>query len=319
MRWQLLPAITDKAEYRALYRDTSTWLPAMKAICVRHGLDVSKLRREPLGTHIVFRVGSFIVKLFCTLWSDDFASERAVLQHLRGLPVPKLITCGELDGWPYIITTALPGGPVTDVWDRLDTAEKGSILEHLGGFMRALHDHPPVPELELDWNAFLAERVKRWDRHHQAEGAWRDWIWGRVSGFCEDAFEAVLLSADITDEHVLVVDRDGRWQFSGVIDFGDAMMGHPYYDFVAPLTCLTVGEPSLSRTLLESYGMEFTPGLADRLTTYCLLHKYGRLSDILLRCPVSSGAALHEALWGDVCQRSGASFGSSSVSLCKER
>ena len=116
----------------------------------------------------------------------------------------------------------------------------------------------------------------------------------------EPGFDPVLLNADITDEHVLVVNRNGYWRFSGVIDFGDAMMGHPHYEFVAPLVCLTLGEPPLSQTLVESYGLELTPALAERLTTYCLLHKYGRLGDILERCPVSSGEDLYSAMWGQL-------------------
>ncbi len=166
--------------------------------------------------------------------------------------------------------------------------------------MRTLHQQAAVPELATDWDQFLTERVECWEEHHQAEGAWRDWIRGRISGFHEPSFEPVLLNADVTDEHVLVVRRDGYWRFSGVIDFGDAMMGHPHYEFVAPLVCLTIGEPSLSRTLVESYGLELTPALAERLTTYCLLHKYGRLADILERCPVSNGDELRRAMWGDL-------------------
>ena len=298
----VLPAITSKAEYRALYMDTAAWLPVMEAICTRHELDASKLQREPPGTHIVFRAGSRILKLFCTLWGDDFDSERAVLQHLHGLQTPQLVADGEIEGWPYLIITAIPGRPVGEVWDRLDMTEKRSILEHLGAFMQALHEHAPIPELEMDWSQFLTERVEQWEEHHQAEGVWRDWIRGRVSGFHEPTFGPVLLNADITDEHVLVINHGGRWQFSGVIDFGDAMMGHPHYEFVAPLVCLTIGEPPLARTLVESYGMELTPALAERLTTYCLLHKYGRLSDILQRCPVSNGSDLHKSLWGDLGQ-----------------
>jgi aminoglycoside phosphotransferase (APT) family kinase protein len=87
---------------------------------------------------------------------------------------------------------------------------------------------------------------------------------------------------------------------SGVIDFGDAMMGHPHYEFVAPLICLTIGEPSLSRALVESYELELSPSLAGRLTTYCLLHQYGRLGDILERYPASDGEDLVRALWGDL-------------------
>ena len=274
------------------------WLPAMEVICARHGLDTAQLQREPPGTHIVFGAGPHILKLFCPLWGADFAAEQAVLPHLRGLPTPQFVAHGEIEGWPYLIMTKIPGKPVNEVWGELEPAETRSILEHVGTFMRTLHGHAPIPALETDWSQFLAERVEHWEEHHQPEGPWRDWIRGRVSGFREPPFAPVLLNADITDEHVLVVKRGGQWRFSGVIDFGDAMMGHPFYEFVAPLMCLTIGEPSLSRTLVESYGMELTPALADRLTTYCLLHKFGRLADILDRCPVSNGQALHEALWG---------------------
>jgi len=296
----MLPTITSKAEYRALYMDSAAWLPAMKAICERHGLDASGLQREPPGTHIVYRVGPYILKLFCTFWGDDYDSERAVLRQIQGLQTPQLVADGELEDWPYLVMTAMPGRPVNEVWDRLSMAEKRSILACVGAFMRALHAQDPIPELETDWAQFLAERVEQWEEHHQPGEGWRGWIRERVCDFHEPPFTPVLLNADITDEHVLVEHRDGQWRFCGVIDFGDAMMGHPHYEFVAPLMCLTVGEPTLSRTLVESYGLDLTPALADRLTTYCLLHKFGRLSDILARCPVSNGLELHRALWGDL-------------------
>lgn len=299
----MLPTITSKAEYRALYMDSATWLPAMETICERHGLDASELRREPPGTHIVYRVGSRILKLFCTFWGDDLISERAVLRGHRGLQTPQIVAEGELEGWPYLIMTAMPGKPVNEVWDGLSMAEKRSILEHVGAFMRALHAQAPISELETDWTQFLAERVSHWEEHHQPDEGWREWIRDRVCAFHEPSFAPVLLNADITDEHVLVERRDGQWQFAGVIDFGDAMMGHPHYEFVAPLVCLTIGEPVLSRTLVESYGMDLTPALADRLTTYCLLHRFARLGDMLARCPVSNGPELHRALWGDLGQK----------------
>ena len=78
------------------------------------------------------------------------------------------------------------------------------------------------------------------------------------------------------------------------------MMGHPYYEFVAPLTYYTLGRPHLSRLLLEAYGLEVTPERAQRLTTYCFLHRFGRLPDYLARYPMVDGPAFHRALWGDI-------------------
>ena len=79
-----------------------------------------------------------------------------------------------------------------------------------------------------------------------------------VDGFSEPPFVPALINADITEDHVLLAERDGCWGISGLIDFGNAMMGHPYYDFAAPLAFYTFGRPSLSRTLVEAYGLELT-------------------------------------------------------------
>ena len=49
-----------------------------------------------------------------------------------------------------------------------------------------------------------------------------------------------------------------RWFLvvSGIIDFGDARIGHPFYDFIAAIADYALGEPDLSHQLLEAYGME---------------------------------------------------------------
>lgn len=68
----------------------------------------------------------------------------------------------------------------------------------------------------------------------------------------------------------------------------------------APLAFYTFGHPELSRVLLEAYGLELTPDVAGELTTWCLLHEFGRLRDFLERCPVADGPAFHRALWGNL-------------------
>ena len=61
----LLPEVTDLETYRRLYRNPSTWLPALQAICQRHGLDPATLQLAPPGTHVVFTVeDALLIKLF---------------------------------------------------------------------------------------------------------------------------------------------------------------------------------------------------------------------------------------------------------------
>jgi hygromycin-B 7''-O-kinase len=155
-------------------------------------------------------------------------------------------------------------------------------------------------ELATDWDAFLDDRIAESDQHHHASGGWLHWIRQRLSGFSEPAFEPVLLSADITGDHVLLTRQDGCWCITGLIDFGDAMMGHPHYEFIAPFVCFTFGSPHLTWQLVASYGLAFTRDLADRLTTYCLLHRYARLDDFLECYHVEDGREFWRALWGDL-------------------
>jgi hygromycin-B 7''-O-kinase len=268
------------------------------AICARHDLDANNLERQPAGTHVVFRTGSHIIKLYAPFWLEDFAAERAALQPLRGLPTPELVAQGEIEGWPYLVMTVVPGTPAEEIWPDLTGRERIDIAQQLGELMRRLHRQRPVAELALDWDVFLGERISGAEEFHAAIEPWHGWIRERLTDFHEPPFSPVLLHADITADHVLLSRTAQEWRITGLIDFGDAMMGHPFYEFIAPLAFYCFGDPPVSRALLEGYGLDLTPEVTDRLTTYCLLHKFGRIGVFLARHAVEDGAAFHRALWG---------------------
>lgn len=296
----LLATIRTEADYRAVYADDTAWLPAMYVLCQRHGLETGALRRMTLGTHVAFRSGDRIIKLFCPIWGDDFVSERACLAHIEGLPVPELVATGELEGWSYVVMGVVPGVPALEVWSGLDEVQRHGVIAQLGRMMATLHALPAVPELDGGWDGFIQARVNGALDHHGVGQPWKGWIEDRLRSFAEPDLPLVLLSADITEDHLLLSERAGQWRISGFIDFGDARMGHPYYEFIAPLAFYTFGQPALSRTLVIAYGLELTPALADTLTTYCLLHEFGRLEDFVKRCPVADGPGFERALWGDL-------------------
>lgn len=292
----LLPNIKNKQDYAPVYRDAGTWLPAMRVICQRHGLDPALLEMAPPGSHVNFRVGAeCYIKLFAPMWSDDFVSERLVLEKLSGQfgwPVPQLLAEGELEGWPYVITTAIEGAPLCQVWSALDAADRERVVVGCGQFMAALHATPTdgLETLAQDWPVFVEEQRQAGLQHlAQAE---LDASWTSAArAFLEDLpplfepdFRPVLLSADVTDEHLLVSQRGGRWELTGYIDFGDAMLGHPWYEFAAPGCCITRGSPRLQRALLRAYGYaesELDETLARQLLAYTLLHQYINLTSLL--------------------------------------
>jgi hygromycin-B 7''-O-kinase len=292
----LLPTIPDLAAYRRIYRDEQTWLPAMHAICAQQGLDPAQLAFAPPGSHVVFRVGSKLyVKLFAPLWRSDYVSERAVLSALDGhaeLPIPRLVAEGEIEGWPYIVITAVQGTPLCEVWDRLSESERVQVCCQCGAFMAALHAVPTegLEAIAVDWCAFLHARAADCMEQAVDSGLGQEWhaaVGGlpeRTLSSLEMRFRPVLLSADVTDEHVMVEQRAGRWCFAGYIDFGDAIVGHCLYEFAAPACSITRGVPELTRALMLGYGFaesELVRKLAERLMAYTLLHCYITLPVLL--------------------------------------
>ena len=276
----ILPSLADEDEYSAVYADNTVWLPAIRAVCQRHGISTSGLKRTVLGTHIVFQAGERIVKLFSSFWPQDYSAEVACLAGLKGLPIPELVATGGLEGWSYLIMTVLDGKPTGEVWGFLAMDEKISVMHQLGEFIWRLHDHLHIDGLPSDWDTFLHDRIDNLDEHHKLAGDWSRWGHNLVDPLTNRPKRLVVLNCDLTNDHILLVDTAGKWDLSGVIDFGDAMIGHPYYEFTAPLLDHAFGQPALAAALLDAYGEPLTDNLRDELSRYLLTHKFWGLADM---------------------------------------
>ena len=115
-----------------------------------------------------------------------------------------------------------------------------------------------------------------------------------MPGLITEGFQPVLLLADITREHVLVHQQDGSWRMVGYIDFGDAMVGHPDYELVAPGLEIAGSNPELLRALLLASGYpekSFDEALCRRLMAYTLIHRYVDLTSVLTAVPQAQNAA----------------------------
>jgi hygromycin-B 7''-O-kinase len=285
----LLPEVKTLDGYRKIYRDESVWLPAMRVICERHGLDAALLEFAPPGSHVVFRVGpELYVKLFAPLWRRDYLPEKLVLDKLSGQfdwPLPHLMAEGEIEGWPYLIVTAVDGAPLNEVWSAMEEPDREHIAARCGEFMAWLHSMPieGLEEIAVDWPAFVERQiqscVQQLEQSELDERLIRSTVvfLDDLPSLFEPAFQPVLLSADVTDEHILVSKCDGRWELTGYIDFGDAMVGHPYYEFVAPGCCITYSSPRLRRAMLLGYGFsanQLDERLSEQLMGHTLTHRF---------------------------------------------
>ena len=295
----LFKDITTEEEFSRVSRDDSLFTPGVKEICRRHNLDAGTLQRESVGFNIVFRVDGAVIKVYCNLWPEDYRAERASLLSVSNLPVPRILSDGRVDNWNYLVLSELEGIPIGKIWDDLQIEQKTDLLCQLGVLIRTLHAQDPGANLRNDWEKFIRQRVRCAYDHHGVEEPWKSWIRDRLSHRMPLDDASVLLHADITDEHVLLTEGADSWVINGLIDFGDAKIGHPHYDFLAPIAYLTFGEPKLTEVFLESYGLSLDKPTMESITTFCLLHEFGTLTSFLDRHPVLNPRAFCEAMWGD--------------------
>ena len=236
---RILPEIQCEDQYSALYEDDAIWQPAVRALAARHGIS-GELERLTLGTHVVYRIGEVILKLYCPLWAEFFEMERIALESVDNLPAPTLLSHGKIDGWSYLLQSRVMGVPAQSVWRKLPLRVRRSLVGEIGALLRHLHDLPLPKGLDADWASFLQARLEGAEAHHCAQEPWSSWIRSRLAAFAEPPFPHVFLHADLTEDHFLLTKReDGSWFVSGIIDFGDARIGHPFYDFVAILADYT--------------------------------------------------------------------------------
>jgi hygromycin-B 7''-O-kinase len=310
----LLPSIASLDDYRPLYRQESVWLPAMRAICRRHGLDADSLRFAPPGSNVVFWVErDKLIKLHAPMWREDAAREALVLRALEGqsdFAAPCVLGEGDVEGWPYLILTRLSGEPLDAIWESLSAAEREGIAASLGRLMAALCRVPTqgLAALDVDWPRWIAGQMQGCVARQAKLGASAEWqreigaFLAELPPLVEPDFRPVLLNADLNPEHLFCERASEGWRVSGVIDFGDAMLGHAHYEFVAPGFIMRESA-RLRRAMLLAYGYPaeaLDENLSRRLMAYTLLHHFANLPEALAMFdpPPLSLAELERALWG---------------------
>jgi len=310
----LLPRFSTLEQYRPLFRDEAVWLPALRTICARHGLDPLTLRIAPPGSNIVFWVeDKLLIKLFVPLWPEDARKETDVLKALAGripFEIPQIRAEGDLEGWPYLVLTRICGQPLDEIWEDLDPTAREQVAASLGSRIAALQELPTsalqgvLPEWPGSWQVQASACLAR-QRELGVSTAWLD----QLAGFLDSAlptlqtpYQPVFLHADLNPEHLFCQETPCGWQVSGMIDFADGMLGHPFYEWVRPGYTLHF-QPDLLRAMLLGAGFgprQLDGTLSRRLFTFTLLHRFFSLPEILDLIspnPPQNLLVMQDALW----------------------
>lgn len=284
----LFPTFETDEQYSEAFRDPELGVAAAGVTAARHGIFEPPERRIE-GSNLLFRLGDLSwLKFYPPLFEEEFVAERKALEIVGGklpIPVPEIMHEGETEGWPYIIVTHIEGTSFDRARDLLSPEERVEIARALGECLNALYRLPaagfgrPLP----DWSSFLEKQIDAIRASQQAAG--EPWL-SRMEEYL-DRFRQTLLArsasglihADIHFEHVMLRQVDGRWKFSGIIDFADAMIGSTGYELVDPALWLFRSDAVAQHALFTSYGYEekeLGEEFSDEMMAWSLLHRFMR-------------------------------------------
>src|SRR5262249_49038303 len=270
--------IGSRAEYARLHTDSERWLTAARAIAQKHGLPTRHLTRISEGSNIVFANGPYIIKIYPPYYRPLFEAEQCIAPPLYfklPIPTPQVWTAGEVDGWPYLITSRLTGVYLSHVWDTMERKNQIALASALGEVLAALHALPThsLRWLAPTWRSFIGDRWRDAVAHHQARGVAPHWL-QQIPGFLASAAplylagdEPVLLHNDLHQHHLLVTWHNDAWRLCGLFDFDDALPGYREYDFATPGLFMMARRADLLRAFLRAYGYadaDLDPALSAR-------------------------------------------------------
>ncbi len=286
-----LPIAIDPDYFDEVYRlESSLWISAVEELCYKHQINAGEYSFFKAGSNLIAAVNdAVIVKIFPPFHRHQWVSEYKSLAFFHSkLPVsiPDLLAVGERDDqWTYVIISRLKGQTLDEHWSGFEFGTKRKLMEQIGAIMKSAHaiapDHTIL--LEPDWKIFLHKQFQGCYSRHLKQGM-PSWFMNQLEDYLNRHFQLipsdftpVLLTGEYTPFNFLVNDVNEEWNYSGMIDFGDAMIGFQEYDLLGPILFLAGGDGELIKALIESYGYDYSrdyPALRHRLMVLALLHRY---------------------------------------------
>lgn len=288
MNERLLPAVPDAEAWDRTIVEQQAYEHALQIVAARHRLATTTVTRSPRGTSAIFLSESYAVKFIPPPWKHEHAIEQAALQRVdRKLPVrtPALLGAGAIDDWTYLVTERIEGESLRDLLPILTPDDRVAIAAQAGEALSALHEVSieDMPLLTVDWSSFARERVAACEnfqrRHHLAEPAV-----AQLAGLIEAGSPLIpdsrraLLHADLHHEHLYLKQCNGRWTLVGILDFGDAVIGHPEYDLITPAFFVAGPNKTALRAMFAGAGFHCDEQASRRLAAWSALHRYNALA-----------------------------------------
>lgn len=299
MRTKLLPRIVTWNQYVRVFSKRRVWLSAIRHIVLRHRLSFGRVAPTFPGTCVVFMIegrdGTMVlVKLFPPTCKMDIGCEATSLSFLKDrtkLNIPNIVVQDILRdqvSWPYLILKPIDGSPVRDLLTKLSRTEGEQVAIDLGRFVKRMHAASQKGfalsgVTGVSWRTqsrrLITRAIKACRRTNIFEDVLKDGLETQLTRLTRLApgTAPVLLHADITEDHVMLVRKPGQWKFNGLIDFADARKGDSNYELMPIWFDTFKRKPNLFRKYHSSYAprVRITEAWRDRALAFSLLHIFG--------------------------------------------
>jgi hygromycin-B 7''-O-kinase len=322
IRTAYLPADVGWHNWGRFFTDVQVWRPVVERICRQ--ARVSRAERVEAGypgSCAVFVVDDrVVVKLFPPLFPHDFPREREAYRLLdnRIAALPRILAAGvypdQID-WPYLIFELRPGEPIREKYEAINQENRLELARNLGQIIRQVHQTPLLNVTRFDthpdaWRRFLADRRQACLGELPQKTSLPESVLSEVGPFFESIdllpprFSPVLINADLTEDHLLLIHQAGAWRISALIDWADAEVGSPEYEWVAFWFGLCRQDAAMFREAMRVYdpALVLDHNFRRRMMAYTFIHRFGAgiITHVLSRSgnqPVHTLSELLERLW----------------------
>lgn len=308
-------SVTSQLDFHTNF-ESHLWSEIALSICRASGIKFELLRRAPSSDHVVFLVDeTFVLKIFRperNCFDRELKALSFARNILRAIATPDIVARGDFEGFRYLITTQLPGRPLTRrEFLAMDRRVQNAIVEQLAVRLADLHSLDPEPFTD-DWPAFVEDRAQSFI-HRQIEHGVNDSIIKALPAFFAANLPLVpirptrFLHGDVHFGNLRFMRQNGIWKVSGLFDFADSRRGWHEYEFLAVGVLMLQGERDLQRRFFRAYGYsaaELNEEMRRRMMMLTMLYETSDLRRYALRLrPEAVDYSLDElerAIWSFV-------------------